>query len=380
MLFVKVLYSSGFWLPTMVLYLNSRGISTPETLFLLGMYYIVAIALEYPTGVIGDLYSHRVAIASGYALLVAGFLLLAFPISTIGLTYFIAGFLFIALGDSLVSGSDTALLHDVSPDFSKDYPTVQVSSQSAMFVALSIGGLSATIDLRLPLLLSALAQAGACLFALSISFRRDSGEYSSNALGIALAGLSSVRKSRLLTSLLAISFVVGSFFYSLKWLYNDLFRLIGLPLGWWGIVPGIATLFAAFGAIVYRRWPKLPLTVAFLILVIAVPLIGFTSVPMLSVSAIFVGFLFRGYFDSRIMVSINHAVSSSVRASILSLGSFSQRLGASAYMFVGSLVIGSITLPTFLGFAGLFMAVAGLSPLLFVNRLQNRPDVTVENG
>ncbi len=58
MLFVKVLYSSGFWLPTMVLYLNSRGISTPETLFLLGMYYIVAIALEYPTGVIGDRKTH----------------------------------------------------------------------------------------------------------------------------------------------------------------------------------------------------------------------------------------------------------------------------------------------------------------------------------
>ncbi|NTW46507.1 MAG: hypothetical protein HGB18_05740, partial [Candidatus Moranbacteria bacterium] len=68
MMFVKVLYSSRFWIPTFVLYLNSRGIETSQVLSLLGAYYVATIALEYPTGVVGDVFSHRMSIILGYVL------------------------------------------------------------------------------------------------------------------------------------------------------------------------------------------------------------------------------------------------------------------------------------------------------------------------
>lgn len=367
MLWVKVLYSTRFWLPTFVLYLNTRGIETSRVLFLLGAYYVAVIALEYPTGVIGDVFSHRISILSGYAGLAVGFLLLAFPMS-VGFAYYLGAIMFVALGESLISGSDTALLHDVSKDFTRDYPRIKTVSQVVSFVALSVGGFVATIDLRLPLVLSALVMAAASLFAMSVSYRPAKRDSEGNVIRIALAGLSSVRGNVMLRNLILLSLLVGSFLFSIKWLYNDLFRLISLPVLWWGVVPGVATLFVAVGTMTYRKFPKVPMWTVFLSLAVLVPVMGFTRWAAIPVLAIVAAHFLRGYIESRIMVDINGVIPSEVRSSVLSLNSLLQRLGASGYMFVGSQLVATIPLSAFLGYSGLFIAIAGTVPLLALAR------------
>ncbi|NTW13483.1 MAG: MFS transporter [Candidatus Moranbacteria bacterium] len=363
MLWVKVLYSTRFWIPTFVLYLNSRGVETSQVLFLLGAYYVAVIALEYPTGVVGDVFSHRVSILSGYALLAVGYLLIAFPMFA-GMGFFYGAIMFVALGESLISGSDIALLHDVSRNFSNDYPRIKTVSQVVSFVTLSIGGFVATIDLRLPLVLSALSMIAAALFAMSVSYRPVKRDSEANIIGTALVGLMSVKGSAILRNLVLLSLLVGSFLFSLKWLYNDLFSQISLPVFWWGVVPGVATLFVAIGTMTYRKFPKVPMWTVFIALAAVVPLIGFTWWSLMPVFAIVVVHFLRGYLESRIMVDINAEIPSGVRSSVLSLNSLLQRLGASGYMFVGSQLIATVPLSLFLGCSGLFIAFTGIVPLL----------------
>ncbi|NTV55618.1 MAG: MFS transporter [Candidatus Moranbacteria bacterium] len=368
MMLVRVLYSSRFWIPTFVLYLNSRGIETSQVLSLLGAYYVATIALEYPTGVVGDVFSHRMSIILGYVLLAVSFLLSAFPVVP-GYAYFFCVLMVTALGESLISGSDTALLHEVSDDFSRDFPNIKAVSQVVSFAALSVGGFAAVADLRLPFVLSAVAMIGAACFAFSVSYRPKSRNGGGNVLRTAIDGLTAVRTETMVRNLLVVSFLSGSFLFSLKWLYNDLFRQIALPVVWWGVVPGVATLFVAVGTIAYRKRPKLSLTAVFLAFTATVPFIGLTwiaAAPLVSI--VFVHFL-RGYIESRIMVDINAAIPAEVRSSVLSLGSLLLRLGAAGYMFVGSqLISAAMPLLPFLGFSGLLMAFVGMIPLLSLAR------------
>lgn len=62
----KILFSARFWVATFVYYLTTRGIPTGEVFYLMGIYYVASLLFEYPTGVIGDYYSHRISVYLGY--------------------------------------------------------------------------------------------------------------------------------------------------------------------------------------------------------------------------------------------------------------------------------------------------------------------------
>ena len=72
------------------------------------------VVLEYPTGVSGDQYSHKFSVLSGLLSTALGFFLLSMDGSYL---FFLFSSSFVALGLSLIYGSDTALLHSVSMDF-----------------------------------------------------------------------------------------------------------------------------------------------------------------------------------------------------------------------------------------------------------------------
>ena len=69
----KILYNARFWAAISVLYMMSRGFTTGEAFFIGGWYYLFSLLLEYPTGVIGDRFSHRLSVTLGYLILATGF-------------------------------------------------------------------------------------------------------------------------------------------------------------------------------------------------------------------------------------------------------------------------------------------------------------------
>lgn len=364
----KVLFSARFWVATMVLYLTSRDISIGHVFQLIGFYYVMSVLLEYPTGVIGDYYSHRISVYSGYFILALSYILLSFSGSILfyGVTLFL-----LALGGALVSGSDNALLHTVSTDFKKDFSQVKFYGIFATFAAVSIGGFVSAVDLRIPLYLTSSFLIIASLIVFSTSIETKGNNEGNDIIKFGIEGLKYSIKNTKLLNIMVVSSLIGAFFFSFKWLYNPLFQNMELNVSLWGILIGIATLLIAVGIKIYSRYSKSYFVLAIFILLLSVMLVGFTTIPTIALLGLFVSHLMRGYFETKLMVDINNSITKSVRSSVLSLNSLLIRGGATVFMFFGGIILDKYSIMTLMIISVLLFIVLGSYSLIRIDNLRS---------
>jgi MFS family permease len=365
--FAKILFSARFWVATMVLYLTSRDISTAHVFQLIGFYYVMSVLLEYPTGVIGDYYSHRISVFSGYLILAMSYILLSFSGSILfyGLTLFL-----LALGGSLVSGSDNALLHTVSKDFKKDFAQVKSYGIVVTFLAVSIGGFVSAIDLRIPLYLTAIFLVIASFVVISTKIRVRGKTENNNLIGVGIEGLRYSVSNKQLLNIMVVSALIGAFFFSFKWLYNPLFLSLELNVASWGVLAGIATLLIALGVRIYGKYSKSNVIIATLILLVSILSIGITSMPIIALAGMFVSHLMRGYFETKLMVDMNAVITKSVRSSVLSLNSLLIRAGATAFMFTGGIILDKFSMMVLMATSVAVFLIIGLYSLIKIRKFE----------
>ena len=368
-----LLNSASFWLVTFVLYLGSRGLSEGSIFVLLGIYYAGTVILEYPTGVIGDHYSHKLSVILGYLTLVIAFFLVSFAGSFL---YYLAVLLFASVGTTLVSGSDTALFHAVSRDFKKDYANVTSYSMIVSFACISVGGYVASLDLRYPLYLTALSLLLASLFLYGVNDpHRDMG--SANVFDTAKKGLRHTIRDAHLRNILTVSMLFGGFFISMKWLYNPLFVALGFDVKWWGILSGIAILLVAGGSKLFGSYSRVSgVTIAMLIFG-SMLLMGATGMPMIAVSGLFAAHLLRGYFDTQLMVDITDAIPDGLRSSILSLRSLVVRGVGVVFVVISGFVLDHASFIMLMIIFVTFLIVLGAYPMMNIRFGQRKNRVFV---
>lgn len=167
------------WYPIIVLgmpYMAYRGLSLEEAGLIFGMYSFFMVLLEYPTGVIGDYYGHKVSVALSN--LVSSISVFLFIFS--GNFYFYLVLVFVlAVGNSLNTGSFTALVDKVDHErFKKLNAEVgSISDITLLFVALVYGFLAGYIGYEPLFVLSAFVYAVSFFVALSIDVKGEDGVY-----------------------------------------------------------------------------------------------------------------------------------------------------------------------------------------------------------
>lgn len=363
----KILFSARFWVATMVLYLTSRNISTAHVFQLIGFYYVMSVLLEYPTGVIGDYYSHRISVFLGYIILAFSYILLSF---SGGILFYAVTLFLLALGGALVSGSDNALLHTVSKDFKKDFSQVKSYGIVVTFLAVSIGGFVSAIDLRIPLYLTAIFLISASFMVIATKIRVRGKTDDNNLIGVGIEGLKYAINNKQLFNIMIVSGLIGAFFFSFKWLYNPLFQRLELNVASWGILAGVATLLIAVGIKFYSKFSKLNVIIATFILVASILLIGITAMPVVALAGMFLSHLMRGYFETKLMVDMNAVITKSVRSSVLSLNSLLIRAGATAFMFTGGIVLDKFSMAVLMIASVTIFLIIGLYPLVKIRKLE----------
>ncbi|MFZ2193274.1 MAG: hypothetical protein WAV31_03445 [Candidatus Moraniibacteriota bacterium] len=363
----KIFFSARFWVATMVLYLTSRDISTTYVFQLIGFYYVMSVLLEYPTGVIGDYYSHRISVFFGYIILALSYVLLSF---SGGILFYGATLFLLALGGSLVSGSDNALLHAVSSDFKKDYSQVKFYGVVVTFLAVSIGGFVSAIDLRIPLYLTAIFLVGASFMVITTKIRVREKTEDNNLLGVGIEGLKYSMTNKQLLNIMIVSALIGTFFFSFKWLYNPLFLTLGLNIVSWGVLAGVATLLVAAGVKFYEKFSKLNIIIVTLILLVSILSIGITNMPIIALAGMFIAHLMRGYFETKLMVDMNSVITKSVRSSVLSLNSLLIRMGATVFMLTGGIILDRFSMMILMEISVTAFLIIGIYPLIRIVRVQ----------
>ncbi len=336
---VALVISSGvFWAIVIVSFLMSKGFSKGEVFQFIGGYYILTVLLEYPTGVIGDYFSHKLSVISGYLLLASGmFYLTVFSQSVFGVALF---YLIYALGGSLVSGSNTALLHTVSQDFKKDLAQVKFYSVLMSAFGFSFGAWLASFDLNYPFYLTGILFVLSAIILLSIQMKQRKNKQE-NLFLASREGLKYFLQKKIVFKLVTVSALTGAFFYNLKWLYNALFLELGLDIKYGGMVAGVALLFVSLGIIFYQKKKSKYFTLNLLLmwLVIAMLLMGATKYFLLSLLGVLLINFIRGILSTKLTVEINKIIRDENRASILSLKSLLLKLTASAIVFVTGFVL-----------------------------------------
>jgi len=158
----------SFTLPIWVLFYQ-RHLSLAEIGVLNGFYYAVGLFLELPTGALADIIGRKKTILLGYLIIAIGYFYTAFSFSfvTFGLAYLIR-----AIGDTFVSGADTALVYDSYKEMGKteEFPK-QVAKggfiyRMGLVVGSLTGGFLYTVFPGLPFIAVGIAQ----LIALAILF------------------------------------------------------------------------------------------------------------------------------------------------------------------------------------------------------------------
>lgn len=338
LLAIQALLMFILWVPIWVVFLQRKGLSLTQIGLLEAGAWIIAAALEVPTGMIADRWGRKASIGLGAFLYsVAMFLILTDALSL----PFLIGYALWNGSMAFVSGADSALLYDsLKADGRADQAAkyagrlgaIQLGSQG---IAALLGSAVATFDISLCFTISGVLALVATILVLTIREppRQDeAGEkplsYWNNlriALGIA-ARRPAVRSVLLLAAAFSVVPLVVYYF-----LLQPYALAVGLPLASLGVVVVMIQLTTVIASwLAHRAGRRFELksvvtTTAVVLVVACLLLAAAPSVP--SVGLMLVVALVPALVTPLLSARINDLIPSAQRATILSLSALIAELG-----------------------------------------------------
>lgn len=354
-LLITILTSFAFWIPIWLSFTQSKGIDTSAAYGTIALYSIVVVLLEYPTGVIGDTFSHKLSTMLGFLFMSIAFIVMILAAGAFQMTI---GILILALGSSLVSGSDQAYFYSLTDEYKSFYPTMKNIGLVATLIGITLGTILYKFNPNLPLIMTALSFAGA--FYLMATLPEEAhltagvkNTKNSNPFSVAKLGVKTFLQSHSLQALLIVYAIIFAFSNNLKWLYGNLLELIKLPVEYWGLLIAVFYLGRFVGIQMQRKLKGRKSTIALLVaLANFVFLLGYILNPLLLPVVIFIIMVIIGAIETDLEIEIQEETPSDVRSSILSLKSLLGRFSAAVYIsFAGLLAaptsMTKLTLATF---------------------------------
>ena len=158
-------------MPIIVLFFQENGLSLQEVMILQASYSMMVAFMEIPSGYLADLFGRKKTLVIGTIFCFLGFAL--FGIS-FGFWEFLVAEILLGIGNSFISGSDSALLYDslIACDEKKQYTKIEGRTYSignfSEAAAGITGGFLAEFSLRHPWYVQAAIAALAIPFAFSL--------------------------------------------------------------------------------------------------------------------------------------------------------------------------------------------------------------------
>lgn len=229
---------------TLIKFFTNWGqITEGQVFYLQAIFWSCLWLFEIPTGFVADKYGRKVSMALGLAISAIGF-----GVYTIKPEFglFVVSEIVIALGASLVSGADKALIRSMFPDGNagastadKVYRVYRIIRMVALMVATPIGSAIAyTSGLELPMRLMVVPLVLGAATILLVGERKsidpESGKHPTNKVSL-FAGIRMLRETPELTVIALDKAIVHAAGMAGLWLYQGLLGDLGYPpaiFGW----------------------------------------------------------------------------------------------------------------------------------------------------
>lgn len=363
------LFSLNFGIGLIIPYILFRGFSLDQALYLMSFYALVNILAEFPTGLIGDYYSHKVSIVIGIFLTIISIILFIFQFPLLG--YFaILGIM--GIGTSLVQGSDIALLKSISPHFKKDYSYMGSISDFLIFIASITGGFLVSLDIRLPWVIQIIPYFIAIIFILLIKkpVKVEQTIRAGNIYVQSKLSINYVIKYKIVLVLLIIAGILGGYAISVKTIvgsFSDVFRLSPQYISWLVAFVFLSRSMGKMSAIYMER---LGYKVLFSLFLLTLILLAFAQSILIVGIALLLGNFVLGVILILLNSELVEEIEDGIEASVISLRNLLVRTCSSLYLFLFGVIIVRSNFSTVIMLTIVIFMILGIT-YIRISRRQN---------
>ena len=320
-------------MPIIVLFYNENGLKMKDILVLQGIYSISIVALEIPSGYMADLWGRKKTIVFGSIIGFVGYLIYCFSFNFWG---FMLAEIILGIGQSFISGADSALLFETLANQNKQELYVKHEGRLAAFgnlaeaIAGITGGLLATASLRFPFyaqtFVAFIAIPASIMLTEPVTVKKISNKYK---YIFEIINYSLFTNNKLRWNII-FSSIVGCSTLTMAWFVQPFMKDINIPISWFGVIWTILNLSVAVTSFYILSIKKifgdkfLIISIA-IILSLSYILAGFLN-SFFGLFIIWIFYLFRGIATPLLKEYINILSPSEMRATILSIRNFLIRI------------------------------------------------------
>lgn len=374
-------------MPIIVLFFQDNGLSMREVFLLQSFFSIVIVVTEVPSGYLADIIGRKVSIIIGCILAVCGYLTYSF---SYGFWGFLLAEMFIGLSASCISGADSALLYDSLVELGSEGEYKKIEGRLLSVgnfsegIAGIFGGVLALVSLRTPFYY----EAAVTFLSIPVAFslvepergKLDNSE--GNLKSILRIVKYSLHDHSEVKWLIMYSACMGVSILTLVWFVQPYLKLVGLPLAMFGVVwAGLQFSVGIFSFYAHR----IELFVGrkrTLILLVALTVAGYWLLSYFqsvwAISFMVILYFVRGICYPVLKDYINQAITSDIRATVLSVSSLVNKLFFSVFGPLIGWAADLYSLSTAFKLCGIIFLFWGGVSLLLLGRC-NALDPTVEN-
>ena len=366
------------FMPIIVLFFQENGLTLFDIMVLQAIYSVTIAMLEIPSGYVADVLGRKNSMIIGTFFGLAGIVIYSF---SYGFWGFLPAALCLGIGQSFVSGSDTALMYDSLLEIKREKDFIKLEGRTismgnfAEAIAFIIGGFLAEISLRTPFyyqigialigLLTALSLTEPHLHRL-IDGRTKPWKNIKNIVRFAL------RENRTLKYYIFYSSIIGAATLTMAWFVQPYFKLLHIKVVYFGFIGAalnLAVAIPSFYAHVIERNIKTILLLLLILILIGTCYFSLSyHVSLWGLLILLLFYFIRGIATPVLRDYINRHTPSEMRATVMSIRSFIIRaIFASTSPFFGYLA-DSYSLQHALLFSGvMFFILGGITLILLIN-------------
>lgn len=244
-----------FFLPILVLFWQDNGLTMFDIYLLQGIFSISMVLSELPAGMIADRLGKKASMILSVAILTVSYLIYGTGKS---FNVFLIAEILSALGASLISGADSALLYDTLKHLNREseYQKIEGRARAVQMVCFAvynlIGGFIGSYSYRATVYLSAIGPFIALIFSFGLievntnHITKSVKEAFSSYKSLMFESLKFIKKHKYIQWLiLSYALFSGSASW-LLWMYQPYMKWTGLPVWAFGIAFATFNLSAAY--------------------------------------------------------------------------------------------------------------------------------------
>ncbi|MGB0887997.1 MAG: MFS transporter, partial [Vicingaceae bacterium] len=365
------------FMPIIWLFYEENGLTIAD-LFIIQSIYSVAIAvIEIPSGYVADIVGRKNAMVIGMFL---GFIGMVIYSISYGFDGFLAAALCLGVGQSFISGSDTALMYDslLALNRSKDFiklegRTISMGNLAEAFAFIA-GGLLAEISLRTPFYFQVGISFIGFLFALILvepkMHRLKDGKTKpwkniKNIIHFAL------KENKILRQYIFYSSIIGAGTLTMAWFSQPFFKSIGIESKFYfGLLGAALNLAVAIPSFYAHKIEESIKTKTLLVLILILICGCYSSISYFQnywgLIILLLFYITRGVATPVLRDYMNRHIPSEMRATVMSIRSFIIRIIFASISPIFGYVANIYSLQQALLLSGLLFFILGGFTLVFL--------------